>query len=332
MWALVAMSVFAVAHGASVGTQSLRGQSKLALDGKNTSADVVAGQKEDLLQKYLDGIFQLSYSCEHPVRLGRDNDGGYVVCEDAKIGGDKGGACQLFTFGIWNDDSFEQALHERHGCAVEEFDPTIKSSPGSQKYPESIHLHLAGISGSGPAEVKGLGKVDSLQHHIAQHRQKGKALFLKIDVEESEWDALSSVPASTFESIDQFVVEFHMGVRHGEANTFQTVSETVDKYKRSSEEDQRIFASRVKVVETLRQHFYLHHTHGTNCEGGSPWAGVGRVPVAWELSFIRKGLVVPKPGPFERHDELDQRCRPDWPELTPESWPTFKAPGNAGKF
>jgi len=290
---LTVMSVLAAVSGV-----------KLAVDRKSVSSAALAGQPSDLRRRYLDGVFELSYGCKNSVRLGKKWDGGYVMCEDAKIGGDFG-ACQFFSYGVRGDDSLEVAIHERYGCHVEEFDPTVSDSPGSKAIRSAIHFHKEGIAGNGPMTVKGLGGVDTLLHHVAKYGRKGEAMMVKVDVEENEWDSLGAVPEEFFDTVNLFVVELHLNIT------------------RTAEEVASSFASHVKLVETLRKHFYLYHSHLANCGIANRLdeiPGVGRAPRLVELAFINKRLVTPGSAPFEKHSELDQPCNPKLRNLKREDF------------
>ena len=54
------------------------------------------------------------------VRLGKDNDGGYLICENSI----KDSSC-LVSFGISDDYSFEEDFRNRNNNKVLAFDPTV---------------------------------------------------------------------------------------------------------------------------------------------------------------------------------------------------------------
>lgn len=258
-------------------------------------ANFSSAHETDLLRRFMAGIFELGYTCQHPVRLGKPNDGGYVACEDTL----SGKPCELLSYGIANDDSLEMAVRKRYSCTIEEFDPTVGGSTGSQAYPGAVTFHKEGLAGSGPKVDPRLGNVDTLPHHAAKYLKPHRVFLLKVDVEESEWEAFNSVPESFLDTVDQLILEFHT-----------TVS-------KSPQEVASTFASRVDVVEKLKRHFYLFHTHLNNYGGAASVPGVGLVPKAVELSFMRKGLVTPGPAPYDNHSELDQPCNAAQAELRP---------------
>jgi len=261
----------------------------------------------DLRTKYLNAIFELGYTCKKPVRIGKNNDAGYVVCDDswAATGtGEQKQPCQLLSYGVSKDDSMEMAIHDSHGCDVDEFDPTVDGSDGARKVPDSVHFHKEGL-GSSTKTVPGLGPVDTLTNHKAKYVKPHRILMLKVDVEESEWESLSSLPESTFDSFDQLIMEAHLD------------------HIKSPQEVASSFASRVGLLQTLKKHFYLYHTHLNNWSGKVDVPGVGVVPRAAELSFIRKGLVTPGSAPYDNHSEIDQPCNPNKPELHPSDFGSF---------
>lgn len=266
-------------------------------------------RSEDLLKRFRDDIFQLSYTCKKPKRLGHRNDGGYMICEDVVP---PAGNCVLFGYGISKSDDFEVALSKNWNCEVEEFDPTVNNSPGAEAKVPRIHFHHEGLWSSGPEVLPNLGPVDTLPHQEAKYRGKGKVLVVKIDVEESEYSSILATPESLWDTVDQLVIELHTSDMFAKEFANEAPADMVlDE-----------FARRVDTVDLLRRHFYLTHVHLNNWEisqkhflPGQKGKGSAGVPGAVELTFVRKGLVTPGPGPFDNHSEMDEPCNPKAPDL-----------------
>jgi hypothetical protein len=128
------------------------------------------------------------------VRVGRDNDGGYVV---AKIPGDNVYDCFL-SAGVSDDVSFEDGLLGLH--------PEI----------EACHLYDGSVDGLPEGQVPANGR------RMVFHKQfitpesgfdvpeGARDMFLKMDIEGAEYSALDCLRrAGHFGRIKQMVVEFH---------------------------------------------------------------------------------------------------------------------------
>lgn len=241
----------------------------------------------DDLRDFLLELSSLTYTCKNATRVGRNNDGGYVVCEDAPLTAKDG--CLLLGYGISSNDDFEVGVSNRWGCAVQEFDPTVRGSPGAKAHPQNIHFHKEGISG-GPG-VLSIGRVDSLEHHLQRFGSEPHGrprLLVKMDVEGSEWQVLNKTSDEVLGRVDHLIMELHM---YGPDGPYGTL------------------AGGASLLRRLKRLFYLYNVHFNNCHvcrkplpGGDGYF----VPGAVELSMVRKTRVadVPK-GPFRGHPELE---------------------------
>jgi len=133
------------------------------------------------------------YASPYPkVRLGKNNDGGYVV---ALL---PGGYDLFLSGGISNDISFETAILELYpeltGVA---FDGTIANIP----IPEQLADRLTFVR-------KNLSNINSeqttnLDTYLAQYNN----IFMKLDIEGGEYPLLNSI--ANLANIKQLVIEFH---------------------------------------------------------------------------------------------------------------------------
>jgi hypothetical protein len=235
------------------------------------------------------------------------------VCNDAAPRPDAKGACTLFGYGIDADDEFEQQAAE-WGCQVHEFDPTVAKTQGEEKYPKLVHFHHEGASDA-PGDVDGLGKVDSIEHHLDKYGPKagsGGWLGVKMDIEEAEWLSLSAMSDDALKSIDVLIVEFHQIC-----------------------EDEKLLddlQGRVELLERLKRFFYVYHVHANNWgdedflpgrelrrfRSRRPFPGTqGKffIPAYAELSLVRKTRVNRKAEEESARDhrELDHRNSVDFP-------------------
>lgn len=118
------------------------------------------------------------------MRLGRDQDGGYVVC-DVPNGYDR-----LVSAGLYNDSSFEDDWLGKYGGECYAFDGTISRSP-SQKI-RWIRKNVG---------TENDEKTDDLSESI-----RGRT-FLKMDIEGDEIPWI--LHTNRLDDVIQMVVEFH---------------------------------------------------------------------------------------------------------------------------
>jgi hypothetical protein len=165
------------------------------------------------------------YHYDEKERLGKDNDGGYVI---AKLKGDYD---LYLSCGIGGDISFDEAFCSKfpqvNGFA---FDATIQNIP---KLPEKMSYVSKNI------DSKNTDKTTDLVSYM-----EGKNdIFMKMDIEGGEWEWLKSVNDRDLSKIKQLVIEIHW--------LFDDKSAPGKEKKKS--------------LERLSKFFYLVHVHGTNC-------------------------------------------------------------------
>lgn len=240
------------------------------------------------LREFLLELENLTYTCRNATRVGGPHDGGYVVCEDAPWRA--AGGCVLLGYGIGRRDGFEAEVSDKWGCAVQEFDPTVGTSPGSKAHPSMIHFHREGVSGA--PGVLPIGKVDSLERQLDRFGPtpgRGEELLVKMDVEGAEWSVLNSTPDSVLGRVDQLVMELHL---YGEDGPYGTLG------------------GATALLRRLKSLFYLYEVHFNNCHvcrRPLPGAEGYFVPAAVELSLVRKTRIHGTPrGPFRGHAELER--------------------------
>lgn len=130
------------------------------------------------------------------VRIGKENDGGYVLLDDFKEGG------IAYSFGISDDVSWDSDMVDR-GYDVYMYDHTIPALPMEK---ERFHFFKQGLAGDNSAypQLATLKKyLEENGHSSHQH------MILKVDVEGAEWDWLQSVEEATLNQFDQIVIELH---------------------------------------------------------------------------------------------------------------------------
>ena len=128
------------------------------------------------------------------VRLGGDQDGGYVIPGDwARIGG-------MVSLGIGSENSFDLACAEK-GIEVQAYDFSIPSLPIS--HPKIVWHREKIASVDCPAQ-----KETSLGHALSRI-QGNSPIGLKMDIEGHEYSALLACPVEQLERVLFLVGEFH---------------------------------------------------------------------------------------------------------------------------
>lgn len=119
------------------------------------------------------------------IRIGRDNDGGYVVVDDISKND------FLISMGVADDTSFEEQISSRVS--------------GMHLYDNSIEELPAIIDNSTFFKEK----INNTSMHIVDRAPKDKDLILKIDIEGYEWEFFSALPFDQMNRFRQIIVEIH---------------------------------------------------------------------------------------------------------------------------
>lgn len=187
------------------------------------------------------------------IRLGKDNDGGYVMVDNFNSPG------IAYSFGICDDVSWDYDM-TKHGYDVFMYDMTIDSLPfDSQRF----HFFKQGISGTEDQKAS----LDTLEHFVKRNGHWDNAnMILKMDVEGAEWSFLSTVSAELLSKFDQMVFEFHNLT--GEKSNEQV--ETV-----------------ISCLKKLQHGHTVVHVHGNNC-GSFITLDDGEVfPQTLEVTYVK---------------------------------------------
>ncbi|KAJ8320695.1 hypothetical protein KUTeg_002282 [Tegillarca granosa] len=75
-----------------------------------------------LYEKY---VITKQESCKI-IRLGNVQDGGWDLCSDSGYEPRNDGSCLVYSVGINNDFSFDDAISRKYGCTVHCFDPSLE--------------------------------------------------------------------------------------------------------------------------------------------------------------------------------------------------------------
>ena len=148
--------------------------------------------------------------CRQNLRLGKIRDGGWNVCNDPKYRPKQ--SCIIYSFGINNDFSFDDAASETYGCNVYSFDPSMNVK--THKHSERVWFYKIGIAEKDYTDnrkwdLRTLGSIMKMLNHTNK-----KIDILKMDVEGSEWPFLSQVlDTNILDNVGQCYFEFHDGNR-----------------------------------------------------------------------------------------------------------------------
>ena len=126
------------------------------------------------------------------IRLGKDYDGGYIICEIPDIEYDL-----FISAGIDNDISFEEKFCEKYNrTTCYAFDGTINDIKINNTNVKFIKKNI------------GITENDNITnlHTLINNNQ---SLFLKMDIEGAEYDWLESLTEEQLNKFSQIVIEFH---------------------------------------------------------------------------------------------------------------------------
>jgi len=134
------------------------------------------------------------FQCNQLIRLGKDNDGGYLVnkhdVENSKI---------LISLGIGSDWTFEKDFSLINDCKVISFDKDAVISNDDNFYTNHrkiVHKHVNLFSSEDTVSFDDILQIES------------EKIFLKCDIEGKEYDFLKTIIEYDFK-FSGIVIEFH---------------------------------------------------------------------------------------------------------------------------
>lgn len=188
-------------------------------------------------------------------RIGRENDGGYLMLNDFR-------GNIAYSFGINNDVSWDEDVANR-GYDVYMYDHTIDALPYERKEFHWFKNGLADKMGQEPT-------LQFLEWYLWKNEHMHEEhMLLKMDVEGAEWGALEQVNPVLLMQFDQIVLEIHDLIKaHTDQKRMQILS----------------------VLHKLNQTHYMVHVHGNNNSGAITLAE-RLIPDVLEVTFVNKNLV-----------------------------------------
>jgi hypothetical protein len=124
-------------------------------------------------------------------RIGKDNDGGYVIVEIPNVQYNL-----LLAGGIKNDISFEEAFSSIYGSRCVAFDGTINNLPKLNTNIEFVKKNI------------GAGNTDTLTN-LHEYIDINEKIFVKMDIEGGEIPWIKSLSDTQMYKFEQIVIEFH---------------------------------------------------------------------------------------------------------------------------
>lgn len=173
------------------------------------------------------------YSCEQLIRLGNENDGGYLVEKKSLLNSEA-----LLSFGVDHDWSFEEDFKKNNNCIIHTYDGSV----GPKFFAKKLKMRFVGTFKNRSREYFNVTKYWIIlpfkfysffkifkSHHGPNHYEKYigngldmlnlkqvicnlpsniKNIFLKIDIENSEYEILDEI-LKIGHLLTGLVVEFH---------------------------------------------------------------------------------------------------------------------------
>ena len=194
------------------------------------------------------------YKTDFPlIRVGSDNDGGYLIPDDLS------NLDAIYSPGVAESSDFEAFFLSR-GLQCHLADNSVVSPPIFHENITFVRKHL------------GLWETDkemSLEDWVHRNTPNSSNLLLQMDIEGSEWAVLTHTPDSILRQFRIVVVEFH------------------DVHKIFNSEG---LASARAVFEKMLRFFEVVHLHPNNGGGYIRYRGKS-IPRVVEVTFIRKDRV-----------------------------------------
>ena len=125
--------------------------------------------------------------------------------------------CLIYSFGVANDYSFEQALG-RLGCKVFAFDPYVSYPP---KIAKNVYFEKLGVANKNDPTrlLKTLSSIFSAKNH-----SNTKITYLKIDIEGHEIEGLEQwLKSGALDNVQQIALEYHLKDTISTLKFFQAV-------------------------------------------------------------------------------------------------------------
>ncbi len=226
------------------------------------------------------------------IRMGCSGDGGYVIMDHKNLS-----ETVLYSYGIEDNDSFDQHYHKHTGANVRQYDFSIDPPPQRQGF----SFTQEGISHEKTENC------DTFESHIARNSDQDRRIFLKMDVEGAEWLTFLNMPEHILLQCNQIAIEVHDLSGLGVNTMYPQVS----------------LEQKIAVMEKITQHFHCWNVHANNYASMFIVDGY-KVPDVMEMTFVNKHL---HPGGQLATDlfptPYDQACHARMQDHVLDFWPFY---------
>jgi hypothetical protein len=209
------------------------------------------------------------------VRVGNTSDGGYVCLNNFA------NVTAAVSLGIKDDVTWDLDIAKR-GIQVYQYDYTIDELPETHPNFHFYKLKVSAIDGNGETSLDSILRTNEIS--------KPKSVFLKMDIEGSEWDTLLTASDETLNSFSQIICELH---------DFNLITND-DFYNKV-----------IKALNKLRSKFEVFHIHGNNCSPLLLCTGIGTIPQVLEIGFANKEIFTFTDSKDVYPTNLDSPCSPN---------------------
>lgn len=216
-------------------------------------------------------------------RIGKANDGGYVICE---LPGTYDG---FISGGVSNDVSFESEFCSLYSLSCTAYDGTVPTSPSTDPAVRFVKKNMGAFT-------------TAAMTNCVSETNACSDLFLKMDIEGHEFRILPSL-LPYFGNIKQLVIEFHAPADMKLHPTFFPGFDDI----RHDPEVLDVLIGMISQTHTL-VHFHANngcssHTYKT-----------AHIPNVFECTFVRNEFITqrtphpgPLPGPYDMPNVADKR-------------------------
>ncbi len=206
----------------------------------------------EIRQELLDEVWPVALKNCMLERIGKHNDGGYLVC-----GNLLGNVRSAYSYGIAGEDSWGCEMSRRLHVIVHQYDCFDPTRPVCEEGQQDFHDECVGAK---PETIESRF-FDSVANQIQKNGDTGKTLVVKMDVEGAELDSLGVMPDELLDKFDQLVMELHAA-------------------------DERY----LNLVKKLKRSFVPIHLHFNNSRCTTQFKPFPSF--VYEVSFVNKRLAV----------------------------------------
>lgn len=194
------------------------------------------------------------YDCSlKRLRLGSENDGGYVIFDGLSYDG-------FISGGIDTNMSFESDFLDTYKLSrCYAFDNSIDTLPNED------------------ARIVFCKREISKDFNLSNYIDGRESCFVKMDIEGSEWDWLESLSESTMKKIKQLVIECHF------------LYQVSDNVKKDTNMMYNEFLRRMNILKKVNNTHVLCHIHANNYAQRLKYMN-NELPTVFECTYVNKNV------------------------------------------